>query len=151
MSTKQCSIPSKFLIYFHVKVVKILWFWSFWFIVTNYEICFTSNTLLIPKQDQLIVWIVYRYNKNNERKGQMKCTIILCKFPSLLHTIDYTVLITDYWSREIAKTVNPQDSILALKNVILSYNKHTRLTKISSLIPKVPTSHGRTGHFIEQN
>ena len=34
---------------------------------------FTSNTLLTPKQDQLMASLVYRFNKNNERKGQMKC------------------------------------------------------------------------------
>ena len=31
-----------------------------------------SNTLLILKQDQLMVKIVYRFNKNNERKGEIK-------------------------------------------------------------------------------
>ena len=31
--------------------------------------CFTSNTLLIPKQDPLMVYIAYKFNKNNERKG----------------------------------------------------------------------------------
>ena len=30
---------------------------------------FTSNTLLIPKQDLVMVYIVYRFNQNNERKG----------------------------------------------------------------------------------
>ena len=33
---------------------------------------FMSNTLLIPIQDQFILKIVYRYNKNNETKGYMK-------------------------------------------------------------------------------
>ena len=30
---------------------------------------FTSNTLFIPKQDLLMVCIVYRFIRNNERKG----------------------------------------------------------------------------------
>ena len=30
---------------------------------------FTSNTLLVAKLDQLVVEIVYRYNKNNDREG----------------------------------------------------------------------------------
>ena len=33
---------------------------------------FMSNTLLISKKDQLVVEIVYRLNKSNERKGEMK-------------------------------------------------------------------------------
>ena len=38
-------------------------------LANKYMSGFTSNILLIQRQDLLMVFIAYRFNKNNERKG----------------------------------------------------------------------------------
>ena len=41
----------------------------YYYDASELPVALTSNTLLIPKQALLMVYIVYRFNKNNERKG----------------------------------------------------------------------------------